>query len=103
MIDEWESRVVSEHLASGRNGGKTNHYWMVKNMMGMLMEDLTNKWNEAMDMAQSMWTYLNQTDEHMIKLETNFNWRHYTIFCNDDETMGGRNTEHRGMVGRHLQ
>ena len=26
MIDEWESHVVSEHLASGRNVGRINHY-----------------------------------------------------------------------------
>ena len=26
MIDKWESKVVSDHLALGRNGGKINHY-----------------------------------------------------------------------------
>ena len=26
MIENWESRIVSEHLASGRNGGRISHY-----------------------------------------------------------------------------
>ena len=51
MIDEWDSRVVFENLSFGRNGRRINHYWMIKNMMAMLMEDLKNKWNGAMDMA----------------------------------------------------
>ena len=51
MIDEWESKVVSEHLASRRNGGKINLYWMIKNMMAMLMKYLTNKSNGVRDMA----------------------------------------------------
>ena len=37
----------------------------------MLMEDLTNKWNGAMDMAHKMRTYLNQIKEHLSTLETN--------------------------------
>ena len=73
MIDEWESKVVSEHLASRRNGGKINRYWMIKNMMAMLMKYLTNKWNGVRDMAQSMRTYFNWTEEHLSTLEANFN------------------------------
>ena len=73
MIDEWEYRVVSENLASGLNGSKINHCWMVKNMMAMLMKDLTNKWNGVRDMAQSMCTYFNWTEEHLSTLEANFN------------------------------
>ena len=26
MIDEWESKVVSDHLASGKSNDKINHY-----------------------------------------------------------------------------
>ena len=51
MIDEWESKVVSEHLASRRSGGRINHYWLIRNTMGLLMEDMTTKWNGARDMA----------------------------------------------------
>ena len=93
MIDEWESKVVSEHLASRRNGCKINRYWMIKNTMAMLMEYLTNKWNGARDIVQSMCTCLNQTEEHLSTLEANFNWRHYTIFHSEDNVEGGGNMD----------
>ena len=47
MIDEWESKVVSDHLASRRSDGRINHYRIIKNMLGLLMEDMTIKWNGA--------------------------------------------------------
>ena len=40
LIDGWECRLVNEQLAIGRGGGKINHYWLIKNMMGGLMEDM---------------------------------------------------------------
>ena len=39
LINEWESRLVIEHLARGIRGRHLNHYWIVKNMMGSLMEN----------------------------------------------------------------
>ena len=39
MPDDWEARLVNGWLATGRGGGKINHYWILKNMMGVLMED----------------------------------------------------------------
>lgn len=33
LIDEWEARLVTEHLAKGRGGGQINHYWLIKNMI----------------------------------------------------------------------
>ena len=55
--------------------------------------------NGARDTAQSMWTCLHQTNEHLSNLETNFNWWHYTFFCNDDDIASGRNMEYCGMGG----
>ena len=40
FIDDWKARLVNEHLATGRGGRKINHYWLIKNMMGTLMEDM---------------------------------------------------------------
>ena len=59
MIDEWESKAVSDHVASRRSNEKINHYWMIKNMLGLLMEDMISKWNGAKDLVQSMRTYIN--------------------------------------------
>ena len=38
LIDDWGGRVVTEHLATGRGGGKINPYYLIKNMMGTLMD-----------------------------------------------------------------
>ena len=57
---------------------------MIKNMMAMLMEDLTTKWNGTRDMVQSMHTCLNQTDVQLSTLEANFKCRHYTFFHSED-------------------
>ena len=40
LIDEWGGRVVTEHLATGRGGGKINPYYLIKNMMGTLMDEV---------------------------------------------------------------
>ena len=97
MIDEWESRVVSEHLALGRNGGKLNHYLMIKKHDKDVNGRFDKKMEWATDMAQSIQTSLNQNNEHLSNLEVNSNWWHNTILHNDDETAGGGNIENRGM------
>ena len=45
LIDKWEARLITKHLARGIGGGHLNHYWIVKNMMGSLMEDMVGTWN----------------------------------------------------------
>ena len=40
LIDYWEGHLVNERLAIGRGGGNINHDWLIKNMMGDLMEDM---------------------------------------------------------------
>ena len=39
LIYEWESKLIDENLARGIGGARLNHYWIVKNMMGSLMEE----------------------------------------------------------------
>ena len=56
LIDEWESKAFSNHLASGKIGGRINHYSMMKNMLGLLLEDMTVKWNGAMGVSQGLYT-----------------------------------------------
>ena len=31
-------------MATRKGGGKINHYWLIKNVMGMLMEDMMRNW-----------------------------------------------------------
>ena len=67
--------------------------------MRIFMKYLTNKWSGARDMVQTIRACLNQAVEHLNKLEKIFNWRHYTIFLNYDNTNSGRNMEYHGMGG----
>ena len=47
IIDEWEIRLVKENLTCDIDGGIPNHYWIIKNMMGMLMEEILARWNHT--------------------------------------------------------
>ena len=47
IIDEWEIGLVKENLARDTDGGSPNHYWIVKNMMGTLMEEMLARWNHT--------------------------------------------------------
>ena len=47
IIDDWERRLVNENIASDIDGISPNHYWIVKNMMGLLMEEMLGKWNNS--------------------------------------------------------
>ena len=39
--------MVSKNLARDIDGGSLNHYWIVKNMMGSLMEEMLGRWNNS--------------------------------------------------------
>ena len=47
IIDDWETRLVNENLTRDIDGGSLNHYWIVKNMMGTLMEEMLGRWNHT--------------------------------------------------------
>ena len=47
IIDDWERRLVNEYIARDIDGVSSNHYWIVKNMMGLLMEEMPGKWNNS--------------------------------------------------------
>ena len=40
LIDSWETWIVFVILASRRHGGQKNYYWLVKNIMGTLVEEI---------------------------------------------------------------
>ena len=47
IIDDWERRLVNENIYRAIDGVSPNHYWIVKNMMGLLMEEMLGKWNNS--------------------------------------------------------
>ena len=72
---------------------------MIKNMLGLLMEDMTTKWKGVRDLAQSMSTCLDQTNAQLNTLEANFNWRHYSVFPNAGNKEGDGNKDQREKGG----
>ena len=58
LIDDWEDSIVAQQLALACAAEKINHYWVVKNMMGLLMEDIQSKWRSSketiLDISLSM-------------------------------------------------
>ena len=55
IIDEWEIRLVKDNLAHDIDGGSPNHYWIIKNMMGMLIEEMLARWNHnKLEISQDM-------------------------------------------------
>ena len=47
IIYDWERRLVNKNLARDADGVSPNQYWIVKNMMGSLMEEMLEKWNNS--------------------------------------------------------
>ena len=49
LIDDWEGRVLNQCLTTGKGGSRINQYWLVKNMLGNLLEDMINNHSEVCD------------------------------------------------------
>ena len=47
IIDDLERRLVNKYSARDIDEVSPNHYWIVKNMMGLLMEEMLGKWNNS--------------------------------------------------------
>ena len=47
IIDDWEMRLVNKNLSHNIDGASPNHYWIVKNRMGSLMEEMLGRWNNT--------------------------------------------------------
>ena len=47
IIDDWETMLVKDNLARDTDGSSPNHYWIIKNMRGMFMEEMLVRWNHT--------------------------------------------------------
>ena len=47
IIEDRERRLVNKYIAHDTDGGSLNHYWIVKKMMGSLMEEILGTWNNS--------------------------------------------------------
>ena len=75
LIDEWEARLVTEHLAKGTEGRHLNHDWIIKNMMGSLMEEMVSNWNYTRSSVLLVKTKLIELDTQLNKMDATLAWK----------------------------
>ena len=54
LVEAWENKVLNRKLSTGEEGGNINHYWMLKNMLYNLAEDMLSNWAEARMVIHTM-------------------------------------------------
>ena len=74
-IDDWEGRLVNEQLAIGKGRGKINHYWMIKNVMGVLMEDMLGSWSSTCNNILLVKAKMINMDNQLNNLDATFAWK----------------------------
>ena len=75
LIDDWEGHLVNERPDTGRGRGKINHYWLIKNMMGVLMEDMLGSWSSARNTVLSVKAKMTDMDNQHSILDATFAWK----------------------------
>ena len=74
-IDEWESKLINENLARGIGGGHLNNYWIVKNMMGPLIEEMVSTWNYIRNSVLQEKPNLIQLGTHLNRWDAAAPWK----------------------------
>ena len=87
LIDDWEDGIFAQQLALACAAEKINHYWVVKNMMGLLMEDIQSKWRSSKEMILDMHVSMEQTINCLNNVDDNFDWEH-SLFIKRFEVIG---------------
>ena len=62
FVEAWENRVLNQKLATSQDGSQINHYWLMKNMLCNLMEDILTNWVDARDTVQTVKTTISEID-----------------------------------------
>ena len=75
LVEAWEGRVLNQKLATGQDGSQINHYWLMKNMLCNLMEDMLTNWADARDTVQSVKTRISEIDAQLTAMESSFAWK----------------------------
>ena len=75
MVESWENKVLNRNLSMGEEGGRINHYWMLKNMLYNLAEDMLSNWVEARIAVHSMKTKIAEIDAQLTAMDKSFSWK----------------------------
>ena len=74
-MEAWENKVLNCKLSTGEEGGNINHYWMLKNMLYNLAEDMLSDWAEARIAVHSMKTKIAEIDAQLTAMDKTFSWK----------------------------
>ena len=66
---------MNHHLATRHGGRRINHYWLVKNMIGNLIEDMLGNWSVARDKVLAVKAKMVKMDCQLNSLDINFAWK----------------------------
>ena len=76
LIEDSKGRVVNQRLAAGHGGSKINHYWLVKNMLGNIMEEMLGNWSVSRDTFLEVKEKIDEMDGQLNSLDANFAWKY---------------------------
>ena len=74
-MEAWENKVLNRELSTGKEGGRINHYWMLKNMLYNLAEDMLSNWAEARIAIHSMKAKIAEMDAQLTAMDNYFSWK----------------------------
>ena len=75
LMEALESRVLNQKLATSQDGSQINHYWLMKNMLYNLIEDMLTNWADARDKVWTVKTRISEIDAHLTTMENSFAWK----------------------------
>ena len=59
----------------GEEGSQINHYWMLKNMLCNMEEDMLSNWSDAHITVHSMKAKIAEIDTQLTAMDNSFSWK----------------------------
>ena len=75
LVEAWENKVLNCKLSTGEEGGRINHYWMLKNMLCNLAEDMLSNCAEARIAVHSIKAKIAEMDAQLTAMDNSFSWK----------------------------
>lgn len=67
--------VLNQKLSTREDGRQINHYWMMKNMMCNLAEDMLSNWSKAWVAIHTMKSKISQIEAQITAMDNSFAWK----------------------------
>ena len=66
--------MLNHRLAYQQGGSQINHYWILKNMLGNIVEYMLSNGPEARDIVLVLKAKMRETDTQLTSLDNTFAW-----------------------------